>query len=258
MNSAPPPALPPRWWRLPTWLLIVGLAVLAAPLAHAQTPEDALRRAIEAKMPGEKVREIRRTPLPGIFEVAIGNRLFYADEGLTHLLVGSLIETAGNRNLTDARLRQLNAIDVKLLPLDAAIRTVRGKGRRTLYVFSDPLCPFCAQLEQELQKVDDITVYTFLTPVEQMRPGSRLRSLEIWCSSDRAAAWDAWMLKQVVPRSKPTCRSPVDSLVKLSDKLGFQATPTLVFADGAVLTGMIPAPQIEKLLASTPATASRR
>lgn len=262
MHTPPHPVRRPGPVRVPRtpWSVIAALAfaVLVRPAlaqAPASSPEDTLRRAIETKMPGEKVREIRRTPLPGVYEVAIGNRVFYADETLSHLLVGSLIETAGNRNLTEARLRQLNAIDVKQLPLEAAIRSVRGKGRRTLYVFSDPLCPFCVQLEQELQKVDDVTVLTFLTPVEQMRPGSRVRAMEIWCSTDRAAAWEAWMLKQVAPRSKPTCRNPVDQLVKLSDKLGFQATPTLIFSDGAVLTGMVPAAQIEKLLASTPTAA---
>jgi thiol:disulfide interchange protein DsbC len=216
--------------------------------AVAQTPEDNLRKLIEAKMPGERVREIRRTPLPGVYEVAFGNRLFYTDEGLNYLIVGQIIESATNRNLTDQRLRQLTAIDVKQLPLDAAIKTVKGDGKRTLYVFSDPLCPFCSQLEQELQKVTNVTVYTFLTPVDQMRPGSRNRALEIWCATDRSRAWDDWMLKQVVPRSKPTCRNPIDQVVKLSDKLGFTVTPTLVFADGAVLSGMIPAAQIEKFM----------
>lgn len=216
--------------------------------AIAQTPEDNLRKLIEAKMPGERVREIRRTPLPGVYEVAFGNRLFYTDEGLNYLIIGQIIESATNRNLTDQRLRQLTAIDVKQLPLDAAIKTVKGDGRRTLYVFSDPLCPFCSQLEQELQKVTNVTIHTFLTPVDQMRPGSRNRALEIWCATDRSRAWDDWMLKQVVPRSKPTCRNPIDQVVKLSDKLGFTVTPTLVFADGAVLSGMIPAAQIEKFM----------
>jgi thiol:disulfide interchange protein DsbC len=254
-------------WALPvafTRAALCALLAIAGAVAPArgQTPEDNLRRIVEAKMPGEKVREIRRTPLPGLYEVAIGNRLFYTDEALSHLLVGTLIEAASNRNLTDVRLRQLNAIDIRQLPLDSAIRTVRGKGRRTLYVFSDPLCPFCAQLEQELQKIDDVTIYTFLVPVEQMRPGSRARALEIWCSTDRAAAWEAWMVKQVPPRAKPACRNPIDPLLKLSEKLGFQATPTLIFGDGAVLTGRIPAAQIEKLLAETaaqsPATGAAR
>ncbi len=239
--------------RLPAALAAPILAILLAlaggsGIAAAQTPEDNLRKLIEAKMPGERVREIRRTPLPGVYEVAFGNRLFYTDEGLNYLIVGQIIESATNRNLTDQRLRQLTAIDVKLLPLDAAIKTVKGDGRRTLYVFSDPLCPFCSQLEQELQKVTNVTVYTFLTPVEQMRPGSRNRALEIWCSSDRRRAWDEWMLKQVAPVSKPTCRNPLEQVVKLSDKLGFTVTPTLVFADGAVLSGMIPAAQIEKFM----------
>ncbi|MCA3071422.1 MAG: DsbC family protein [Rhodocyclaceae bacterium] len=229
-------------------------------VAAAQTPEDNLRKLVEAKMPGERVREIRRTPLPGVYEVAFGNRLFYADEGLNYLIIGQIIESATNRNLTDQRLRQLTAIDVKQLPLDAAIKTVKGDGRRILYVFSDPLCPFCSQLEQELQKVTNVTVYTFLTPVEQMRPGSRNRALEIWCSSDRRRAWDEWMLKQVAPVSKPTCRNPLEQVVKLSDKLGFTVTPTLVFADGAVLSGMIPAAQIEKFMnavAPAPAPAKK-
>ena len=239
--------------RLPAALAAPILAILLAlaggsGIAAAQTPEDNLRKLVEAKMPGERVREIRRTPLPGVYEVAFGNRLFYTDEGLNYLIVGQIIESATNRNLTDQRLRQLTAIDVKLLPLDAAIKTVKGDGRRTLYVFSDPLCPFCSQLEQELQKVTNVTVYTFLTPVEQMRPGSRNRALEIWCSSDRRRAWDEWMLKQVAPVSKPTCRNPLEQVVKLSDKLGFTVTPTLVFADGAVLSGMIPAAQIEKFM----------
>lgn len=232
------------------------LLALAAPGAVAQ-PEDALRKLIETKMPGEKVREIRKTPLPGIYEVAFGNRLFYTDEGLNYLIVGNIIEASTNRNLTDQRLRQLTAIDVKQLPVDLAIKSVKGDGRRTLYVFSDPLCPFCSQLEQELQKVSNVTVYTFLTPVEQMRPGSRNRALEIWCSTDRVRAWDEWMLKQVIPRSKPTCRNSLDQVVKLSDKLGFQVTPTLVFADGAVLSGMVPAAQIEKFMnAVTPVPAA--
>jgi len=231
----------------PILALLVAMSCSAGS-ALAQTPEENLRKAIEAKMPGEKVSEIRRTPLPGIYEVSFGNRLFYADEGLNYLIVGQIIESATNRNLTDLRLRQLTAIDVKQLPLDAAIRTVKGDGKRTLYVFSDPLCPFCSQLEQELQKVTNVTIYTFLTPVEQMRPGSRNRALEIWCSTDRVRAWDDWMLKQVVPRSRPNCRNPVDQNAKLSDKLGFTVTPTLVFADGAVLSGMVPAAQIERFM----------
>jgi len=243
----------------PILALLLALSCTAGAVS-AQTPEDNLRKVIESKMPGEKVRDIRRTPLPGVYEVSFGNRLFYTDEGLNYLIIGQIIESATNRNLTDLRLRQLTAIDVKQLPLDAAIKTVKGDGKRTLYVFSDPLCPFCSQLEQELQKVTNVTIHTFLTPVEQMRPGSRNRALEIWCSTDRVRAWDEWMLKQVVPRSKPTCRNPLDQIVKLSDKLGFTVTPTLVFADGAVLSGMIPAAQIEKFMgavAPAPAPAKK-
>jgi thiol:disulfide interchange protein DsbC len=218
--------------------------------AVAQTPEDNLRKLIEAKMPGERVREIRRTPLPGVYEVAFGNRLFYTDEGLNYLIVGQIIESATNRNLTDQRLRQLTAIDVKQLPLDAAIKTVKGDGKRTLYVFSDPLCPFCSQLEQELQKVTNVTVYTFLTPVDQMRPGSRNRALEIWCATDRSRAWDDWMLSGKEPaNASASCDFPKDKILALGKSLNVQATPMSFVTNGKRLQGAVSKEAIEAAFA---------
>ena len=83
-------------------------------------------------------------------------------------------------------------IDFASLPLDHAIKTVQGNGRRKLAVFADPYCPYCAALERRLWQVSDVTIYTFLFPI--LTAESKPMAAAIWCAPERAKAWRAWML----------------------------------------------------------------
>jgi hypothetical protein len=70
-----------------------------------------------------------------------------------------------NRLVVDRRAPARRRIDFNGLPLEHAIKTVRGDGARQLAVFSDPDCPYCLVLEREtLSKIDNVTIYTFLYP----------------------------------------------------------------------------------------------
>ena len=70
--------------------------------------------------------------------------------------------------MTEERIAELGKIDVKSLPLNQAIKYVKGKGERTLYIFSDPDCPYCQRLEQNMVGVDNVTVYVFLYPLTSL------------------------------------------------------------------------------------------
>jgi hypothetical protein len=50
-------------------------------------------------------------------------------------------------------------------------RRFAATGERVLAVFSDPDCPYCQRLESELEKLDNVTVYTFAYPLESLHPG---------------------------------------------------------------------------------------
>ena len=226
--------------------LAILLGALSCFSLSALADEAAIRRALEGKV-GAPIEQVVKTAYPGLYEVVFNKQIAYTNEDGSFLLVGNLVDVNSGRNLTQQRLRNLTAISFAALPLDLAIKSVHGRGTRTLAVFSDPLCPFCQKLELELAKLKDVTIYTFLTPFEQQHPGASAKSRAIWCAPDRAQAWQAFMVKAVQPAPRK-CADPIAKLVELGDKYGFNSTPTLIFADGAVVQRTLTAAQIERLM----------
>ena len=225
-------------------LFAIALGGFCIAAAHAD--EAAIKRALQGKL-GAPIDQIIKTPFQGLYEVDFNKQIAYTNADGSFLLVGNLIDVKSGDMLTQQRLRKLTAISFASLPLNLAIKTVRGKGSRSLAVFSDPLCPYCKKQEQELAKLSDVTLYTFLTPFEQLHPGATVKAHAIWCAPDRALAWQAFMLKGEEPPAAD-CADPIAKLVELGDKYGFSSTPTLVFADGAVVTSARNAAQIERLM----------
>jgi thiol:disulfide interchange protein DsbC len=221
---------------------------LFAPAARGDE-QDVIKRVRE-RFPQALVEKAFRTPYPGLYEVLMDNKLFYTDEQVSYILVGNLIDVKTSQNLTQQRLRKLTAIDWKELPLDLAIKKVKGDGSRRLAIFSDPLCPHCVTQEQELAKITNVTIYTFLYPIERLHKGATDRSRSIWCSPDRAKAWDELLLNRIEPKAKP-CPDPVKKIEAVGAKLKVTMTPTLIFGDGTVVSGGVHAQQIEKLFAET-------
>ena len=239
------------WWLLATTFLL-GLTS-GASIAD----EAAVRRQVETRLSDAKVLEVRKLPYGGLYEVALRNaqgvRVIYTDADAKVFVIGSLIDSASGENLTEVRLRKLTAIDWKSLPFDSAITMKRGSGRREIAIFSDPNCPYCQHFESDLAKVDDITVHIFMYPV--IRPDSVRLTKAVWCSKDRAKAWNDLMLKRIEPTAKPDCDTPVEQLVALGHKLGAASTPTWFLRNGEMYKGAMPMDEVVPLL---DATAARR
>jgi len=233
-------ALAFAWAALPAWAATSSDPVAAVP------PEAAfIRKTLEQKFQGSAIGVISRSPYLGLFEVQFDNQLIYTDAKAKYILVGAVYDVDGKVNLTEQRLRKLNRVDVASLPLDLAFKRVKGNGERKLIVFSDADCPFCAKLETELKSVDNVTIYTFLFPIDQLHPDSARKSKMIWCSADRVKAWDAFFSSGVLPDNPGECDNPLEKTHALGEKLRVQATPTLIFADGTVVPGAIAPAQME-------------
>ncbi len=225
-----------------------AMPVLAAPTADpaASPPEaPAIKRALEMKFPGSSVGTITKSPYFGLFEVQFDNQMVYTDAKVKYVLVGSVYDADSKANLTEARMRKLNRVDIASLPMDLAFKRVKGNGSRQLIVFSDADCPFCAKLESELKSVDNVTIYTFLFPIDQLHPDSARKSKIIWCSADKVKAWDTFFASGALPDNKGECDNPLDKTHALGEKLRVQATPTLIFADGSMVPGALPSSQLE-------------
>ncbi len=233
--------------RLKLVLRSLLLCVLAGAACAVSATETSLKKALEANFPDEKIESLRKTPYLGLYEVVLGGELFYTDEKASYLFFGHVIDPKTKQSLTSERLQQIKdarRISLDSLPLEHAIKSVKGNGKRKLVVFSDPNCPFCKRLEKELTGITDVTIYTLLYPVLK---GSLPTATAIWCSPDRLKAWEGFMLNDTVPSGKD-CETPIETLVQTGQKHGINGTPTLIFADGSMAPGLLPADTIEKRL----------
>jgi thiol:disulfide interchange protein DsbC len=221
-------------------------------LASAALADEAsLRRTLEPKL-GVQIDGIEPGPVPGLYEVRYrsqqGVQVVYVDASGNFVIQGKIYDLRADRDLTEERLRKLNAIKFESLPLDLAVKIQRGDGKRVLAMFSDPYCPACRQFERSLAQVDNVTIYVFMYPV--IRPENIDHSRMVWCSADRAKAWLelAAAPKPKVPNAPKTCGDPVDKVLKLGRSLAVNSTPTLVLANGERVSGGLAPDDLKELL----------
>ena len=223
-------------------------ASLAALGVAANADEAAMRQTLARVFPQAQVRGIAPTPLPGLFEAAIDDRIYYVSEDGRYLLGGPLVDALNRANLTEARLAKLNAIPWNTLPLDLAIRRVVGSGTRRIAIFEDPDCPYCKQLEQNLVGIGDVTIYVLLYPLDELHPDAARKSRAIWCAKDRARAWEDMMRSGAVPANAGACDNPIAKIAQFGQRHRISGTPTIVLADGRRLVGAVPRDELEKEL----------
>lgn len=243
-------------------LRFLALALLAATSAGcggAALSEPAkVQSRLQAAYPGAAIDSVKPTPIQGVFEVNLGGRMVYSDASGRYLLFGSLQDMQSEAaQADDAPAAQSRADSppapenmtalAKAAPRDA-IKVVKGNGAGTLYLFSDPKCPYCRPAEAELDKLDNVTVYTFLYPV--LSSESRSLSAKVWCSSDRAGAWKKLMRGGGATGSS-ACATPLDANIDLGRSLGIKATPTLVNSQGRSLAGFQSADNLVRFMSTS-------
>lgn len=234
---------------------------LAAALGTAHAADtDALRKTLTERMPGMQIGAISKLPYAGLYEVVVnGFNVFYTDEHANIAMIGKMIDLKTQKDLVEERKQELMHVDFTKLPLDKAIVNVKGDGSRKLAVFSDPDCPFCQELEQELNKVTNVTIYTFLYPIVELHPDAERKAKLVWCADDRARAWDELMLKgKEPPASEKPCEVPFQAIREVAQNAWITGTPGLVFADGTLVPGAIKSFQIERNLAASQQKAQQK
>jgi thiol:disulfide interchange protein DsbC len=256
--TAPPAAVAqPAAAPLPTAVPPPGAAPApaASPPAAAQhiAPTIApqyieLARKLSKILPDYVIAHISPSGVDGIVEVITeDNRIIYTDTSGKHLFNGHLFDLDTQEDLTERRIEALTRIDVKQLPLADAFDIVHGDGKRQLYLFEDPDCPYCKKFEEQLPKIDNVTLHIFLFPLTSIHPHAYEHALGVWCAKDRQKAWADKMIKGIDPPAAK-CNNPIDRNIALGEKIHIDGTPTIVFADGHVHAGMMSTEDLARTL----------
>ncbi len=236
-------------------LALAALLGLTTAVAFGETAQEAaVKKLIEPHLreshPDAKVDSVIKTPYAGLYEVRTSGEILYTDEKAQYLFVGSVIDTKLHRDYTKERVEAINMIKFADLPFDSALKMVKGNGKRKIAVFEDPNCGYCKQLRKTLQDMDNVTIYTFMYNI--LSPDSGTKSKNIWCTADRAKAWDDWMVNGKEPAvADASCTtSPNDKVLALGKKMKISGTPTIFFTDGSRIPGAMDVKGLEAKLAS--------
>jgi thiol:disulfide interchange protein DsbC len=228
-------------------MAFTGLLLAAVTsLASAQVTEANIKRLIEPRLgDGAKVASVTKTPYAGLYEVQVDGDILYTDASAKYLFIGRVVDTQTYKDYTKERTDALNAVKFSDLPLDLALKKVKGNGSRVIAVFEDPNCAYCKQFQQTLKSIDNVTVYTFLYNI--LSPNSIVRSRNVWCSTNPVQAWDDWMIDgKTTPDAPAACAAPHEKVLALGQKLKVTGTPTIFFADGSRIPGAIDAKGLEE------------
>jgi thiol:disulfide interchange protein DsbC len=261
-------------WKRRPGMALAGLAVVAASLMGVVAPasaqkaavtsqpkagaapvaptaaEEAVRKRFVERFAGAEIDSVTHTPY-GLYELRLGTQLIYTDEAVSYVLQGNLIDVATRRNVTKDRIDALMAVRFDELPLEFAIKQVRGNGARKVALFEDPNCGYCKQLRQSMEGIDNVTIYTFLYPI--LSDDSTAKARNILCSAAPGKVWDDWMLKGKTPARTAGCdTSPIDRTLAFGQKIQVRGTPTIIFSDNTRVGGAMPAEQFKAKLDSLP------
>lgn len=231
--------------------LIAALLLMAAGLVMAENSQEAaVRKLIEPKLgKNAKIDSVTKTPYSGLFEVHVGAEIIYTDKDAKYFIVGNVIDAESSTNYTKQRIDEFNRINFADLPLESALKMVKGNGKRIIATFEDPNCGPCKQIRRNIQAMDNITVYTFMYNILAEDSASKARN--IWCSADKNKAWDEWMLNgKSAPVAEANCVTPNEKILALGKKLRINATPTTLFIDGSRLAGAVDAKTLESKFAA--------
>jgi len=230
-----------------TTIKAISIAITCATALNAFAGDEAMLNKLREHYPKTSFSEVNQSEVKGVYEVVMGKNIAYTDDSGRYFVFGHMFDMVSQADLTAARKEQLNRVEWPKAHLKNAIKIVKGKGERSLAVFSDPDCPFCKQLEGELAKLDNVTIYVFLYPIDSLHPDARQKAVSIWCDLNQAKAWTDWMLGGKEPKLR-ACINPINDNVALAMKYNVTGTPTLISEDGRVLPGAVPASRIEAWL----------
>lgn len=220
---------------------------------------------LQKAYPQNRIRLARETQVTGFYEVILGEGVSYVfitpdtlerldlineknrDAYFQYWIFGGVFYDMKNQiDLTAPMKKLAQMVDVSKLPVKNAITRELGKAENTLFVFTDPRCPFCKKLEAELVKLENVRIHTFLTPLTSLHPDAKEVSARILCAKDKAKAFEDFMLKGKEISEPAQCKTTLEANERLMTELGIKGTPTIFFENGERATGALSAEAIQK------------
>lgn len=214
-----------------------------------------------AKLLGDvgKVITVKHAPVRGLFEVSLEsqgkNGVAYVDFSKKYLIAGTVFSVDTKKPVTgtpDNTVQKKPAsVDITSLPTGNSVVLGNPGGKKRLFVFTDPDCPYCAKLHMELVKLTymepDLAIFVKMFPLK-MHPGAYDKSRVILAGDAPYLLNKAFAGEPLPAATEKDRKEPVDETLKLGESIGITGTPTLVFPNGSIVPGFKEAAELKKLV----------
>lgn len=211
-----------------------------------------------------------------LYEVVSSQGIVYTNSNVDYIFMGNLL-LGQNREVRNFTARP--EVQEVLAKMQAATETpgtevfdalrnqdalpyVYGDGSNKIVVFEDPDCPSCQKLHKNFEEFGarlnlDVKVMPYI--LTSKHPNAVLRAKTMFCSTDPAATWKAWMLfaegqadmdkawaafakKNNLAQSDCEKAKMVDTWQVAGASLGLSATPSIMFSSGILGEGAMDEP----------------
>ncbi len=230
--------------------MLVVMALLSSFSISALADDSAVRETLSRIIPGQAPDLIEETPYKGLYEVVYGSDIFYLSENGRYLFQGDMVDLTTQNNLTEARRTKgrLKLMDTVALDTRISFKPQGGAPVHVVDVFTDVDCFYCQKLHNEMADYlnEGIEIRYLAFPRAGVGSHSYEKIVSVWCAKDQKAVMTLAKNKQ--QPEKRECDNPVKEHMELGRQIGVSGTPALVFSDGTLMPGYLPASQLRKIL----------
>ena len=234
--------------------IVAVLAFLSSGMVANASPEtDELSQKLIKTMPGLTIDSIAPSVIPGLYEVVSGGDVAYVTADGVHMIQGTLFNVPERKNLSENTLSRQRAKAIQALPASSLIvYKAKGKEQHVITVFTDPSCPYCHRLHDEIPKLNDLGVtvrYALYARGGEGTLTSRQLS-EVICSPDPKAAIGRFFANSQLNASGASCTQAdgLEAIARAANKVGLKGTPHIVASTGYASSGYMPAPELIRVL----------
>lgn len=227
-------------------------------MSAEKTDASRLKSSLSRSFPELANASVRPSPIKGLVMLEFGNQVVYSTEDGKYLLLGDIVDVTTRTNLTEnERGKQV----VKLFnELGEQNMIVIGPAdaKRTLTVFTDVDCTYCARLHQDVPELNrnGVKVRYLLFPRGGIGSTTYKKSVAVWCADDRAKA--VGIAKAGGHVDMKTCENPVERHYRLGERMDVTGTPTLYLDNGRKIGGYVPVAKLLPLIGAVPASQAAR
>ncbi|WP_181295629.1 thioredoxin fold domain-containing protein [Pseudomonas sp. Q2-TVG4-2] len=223
---------------------------LASTFALAAGPDKAIRQSLQSIQPGMPIESIAESPMDGVYQVQLkGGRQLYASADGQFVIQGYMFQFKEGQatNLTEQAQSRSVAKAIEAIPVSEMVVFAPQKPKTHITVFTDTDCGYCQKLHSEVPELNRLGVEVRYMAFPRQGMGSHGANTltSVWCAKDRHAAMNKAKAREEVPAA--SCENPVAEQYELGQLIGVQGTPAIILADGQIIPGYQPAPQLAEL-----------